>query len=174
MNRIEPLHEIEPPHFRKVMGRFATGVTVITATTGGESHGMTANAFMSGSLDPPLCVVSVARRAHMHAYLLEAKRFAVNILAEGQADHATHFAGKLVPGLDPRFVDIDGIPTLGDASARITAELAASHGCGDHTLFIGHITAMDADERRPLLYFDGHYRAMQETCGAETPLPEFW
>ena len=115
MNRIARLHEIDPPHFRKVMGRFATGVTVITASTGGESHGMTANAFMSGSLDPPLCVVSVAKRAHMHAYLDEARRFAVNILAESQADHANHFAGRLIPGLEPRFVEIDGIPTLADA-----------------------------------------------------------
>ncbi len=174
MNPIERPHEIDPLHFRKVMGRFATGVTVITAATGGDSHGMTANAFMSGSLDPPLCIVSVAKRAHMHAHLCEAKRFAVNILAAGQADYATHFAGRLIPGLETPFVEIDGIPALADASARITTELVATHDCGDHTIFIGHIVSMEAEDKPPLLYYDGYYAALQPTRGAETPLPEFW
>ena len=61
---------------------------------------MTANAFMSGSLEPPLCVVSVAKRAHMHGHLGAAGRFSVNILAAGQEDFATHFAGRPVPGLE--------------------------------------------------------------------------
>ena len=81
------------------MGRFATGVTVITATVAGDTRGMTANAFMSGSLDPPLCVISVTKRAHMHGHLIAAGRFAVNILASGQEDYATHFAGRPIPGL---------------------------------------------------------------------------
>ncbi|MCB1487406.1 MAG: flavin reductase [Bauldia sp.] len=174
MNRIAPPHEIDPLHFRKVMGRFATGVTVITARVGGEAHGMTANAFMSGSLDPPLCVVSVAKRAHMHAYLLEARRFAVNILAADQTDYANHFAGRLVADLVPRFAEIDAIPTLIASSARIIADLAATHDCGDHTIFIGHILRMEAEDRPPLLYYDGHYAALQPARGAETPLPEFW
>ena len=174
MNRTAQSHEIDPLHFRKVMGRFATGVTVITAKSGGKAHGMTANAFMSGSLDPPLCVVSVARRAHMHAYLIEARRFAVNILAAGQTDHANHFAGRLVPDLAPRFIEIDAIPALVDVSARITADLAASHDCGDHTIFIGHVLNMEAEDSPPLLYYDGHYAALQSKRGAETPLPEFW
>ncbi|MCP4384248.1 MAG: flavin reductase family protein [Hyphomicrobiales bacterium] len=93
MNRPEVAHEIDPAHFRRVMSRFATGVTVITVAADGEPQGMTANAFMSGSLDPPLGVVSVARRARMHGYLSNATRFAVNILAAEQTDLANHFAG---------------------------------------------------------------------------------
>lgn len=174
MNHIERPHEIDPLHFRKVMGRFATGVTVITAKAGGERHGMTANAFMSGSLDPPLCVVSVARRARMHAHLLEAGRFAVNILAAGQVDYANHFAGRLIPDLAVQFAEIDGIPTLADASARMTTDVVASHDCGDHTIFIGHIATMLADDRSPLIYHDGRYAALTPAHGPETPLPEFW
>jgi flavin reductase (DIM6/NTAB) family NADH-FMN oxidoreductase RutF len=83
------------------MGRFATGVTVIIAEANGETRGMTANAFMSGSLDPPLCVVSVARRAHMHNHLLAAKVFSVNVLAAGQEAYAGHFAGRPLPARSP-------------------------------------------------------------------------
>jgi len=174
MNQTAHPHEIDPLHFRKVMGRFATGVTVITVSSAGEAHGMTANAFMSGSLDPPLCVVSVAKRAHMHKHLARAEHFAVNILAIGQADFATHFAGRPVRGLDIRFLDIAGVLVLADASAHITADIVARHDCGDHTIIIGHITRMQADERLPLVYHDGRYAALVPTHGPETPLPEFW
>src|SRR5579871_3442638 len=95
--------EIDPAHFRRVMGRFATGVTVITATVAGETRGMTANAFMSGSLDPPLCVVSVGKKARMHGFLLESGHFGVNILARGQEALIGHFAGRPVEGTDPKY-----------------------------------------------------------------------
>jgi flavin reductase (DIM6/NTAB) family NADH-FMN oxidoreductase RutF len=167
-------HEIDPFHFRKVMGRFASGVTIVTTRSGGMPHGMTANAFMSGSLDPPLCVISVAKRAHMLARLEESRRFAINILAHDQAELATHFAGRPVPGLAIRFTETDGIPTLADASALITAETAAIHDCGDHALFVGHIIAMHADNRSPLLYHAGRFAALVPTHGPAIPQPEFW
>lgn len=156
------------------MGRFATGVTVVTAVADGDRRGMTANAFLSASLDPPLCVVSVAKRARMHAHLLKAGRFAVNILALGQEELATHFAGRPVAGLAVDFADIDGIPTIAVAGARITADLAAAHDCGDHTLFVGHIRFMAADDRPPLLYHAGRYAALVPDPAADAPSPEFW
>jgi flavin reductase len=174
MNAIVPSREIDPAHFRRVMGRFATGVSVITARAGGALRGMTANAFMSGSLEPPLCVISVTRRAHMHEHLVEAGRFAVNILASTQDAYATHFAGRPVFGLDPVFEDVDGVPTLADASARIVAKIAATHDCGDHSLFIGHILSMGSDERPPLLFHAGRYAYLVPAHGEESPVPEFW
>jgi flavin reductase (DIM6/NTAB) family NADH-FMN oxidoreductase RutF len=78
----------EPQLFRRTMGGFATGVTVITMDDGGEPRGMTANAFMSGSLTPPLCVVSIAKRAHTHDRVRAAGRFGVNILGLDQRDLA--------------------------------------------------------------------------------------
>jgi flavin reductase (DIM6/NTAB) family NADH-FMN oxidoreductase RutF len=166
--------EIDPAHFRRVMGRFATGVSVITATVAEETRGMTANAFMSGSLDPPLCVVSVTKRAHMHAHLTTAGRFAVNILATGQEHYATHFSGRPIPGLDVALHEVGGIKILADASAWMTAETAVTHDCGDHTLFVGHIRRMEADERAPLLYHAGGYAALVPAREVAQPVPEFW
>ncbi|WP_421724006.1 flavin reductase family protein [Bauldia sp.] len=175
MNRPEIAHEIDPEHFRRVMGRFATGVTVITvAVDGGGAQGMTANAFMSGSLDPPLCVVSVARRARMHGHLTAARRFAINILSADQGDLANHFAGRKVPGLEVSFANIDDVPVLSTCAARIVADRDVRHDCGDHSLFVGHIRTMKTTDRSPLIYHAGHYTALAEEQGPETPMPEFW
>lgn len=165
---------IDPLHFRRVMGRFATGVTVITAEARGERRGMTANAFMSGSLEPPLCVVSVAKRAHMHEHLHTAGRFAVNVLASGQEDIATHFAGRPVADLHPAFGDIGGVPVLTETAATMTATLAAEHDCGDHTIFIGHIAAMQATDRPPLIFHAGRYAALRPRALVDPLLHEFW
>jgi flavin reductase (DIM6/NTAB) family NADH-FMN oxidoreductase RutF len=166
---------VDPVHFRRVMGRFATGVTVITAEHDGEARGMTANAFMSGSLEPPLCVVSIARRAHMHDVMLAASHFGVNILTESQVDVSDHFAGRPNRGLAVAFERIGPALLLADACARISAEVTARHACGDHTIFIGHILRLDADDRPPLLYHAGRYRGLgggrfDQNAGG----PEFW
>jgi flavin reductase (DIM6/NTAB) family NADH-FMN oxidoreductase RutF len=174
MNAIEPLGKITPNHFRRVMGRFATGVTVLTATAHGETRGMTANAFMSGSLEPPLCVVSIAKRAHMHAHIEAAGRFAVNILATGQEDVASHFSGRPIPGLDVAFASFGGIAALADCSARIAAEIVAAHDCGDHTIFIGHILEMAADTRPPLLFHAGRFASLIPSREVSASIPEFW
>ena len=167
--------EIEPRLFRRVMGRFATGVTVITAAEGAEPRGMTANAFMSGSLQPPLCIVSIAKRARMHALLVEATHLGVNILAETQEDLSVHFAGTPVPGLAPAFAYAGPVPLLADACGRIAAEIVARHDCGDHTIFIGHILSMDADERMPLVYHAGRYSSLVHRRGDhDVRAPEFW
>jgi flavin reductase (DIM6/NTAB) family NADH-FMN oxidoreductase RutF len=165
---------IEPAHFRRVMSRFATGVTVVVATANGETRGMTANAFMSGSLDPPLCVVSIGQRSQMHLHLLAARSFSVNILATGQEDFATHFSGRPVLGFAATFTSLAGVPTLAGASAQIAAEIAAMHSCGDHTIFIGCVRGMTADERPPLLYHAGRYAALGPHRAADVPMPEFW
>jgi flavin reductase len=143
--------------FRRVMGQFASGVTVITAESSGEVRGMTASAFMSGSLNPPLILVSVAKRASMHTHLQAAGRFAVNILGAGQEEIANHFAGRALPAYAPEFVHIGRIPTLGSVATVITAETVATHECGDHTLFVGHILTMTADDTPPLVYHAGKF-----------------
>lgn len=171
---VDPPNNVDPDHFRQVMGRFATGVTVIAARVGEKTRGMTANAFMSGSLNPPLCVVSVAKRARMHDHLASAGAFSVNILAAGQEPVATHFAGRPVAGLDVTFGELDGCPTIAGASATIAAVVEATHDCGDHTIFIGHIGAMVADKQPPLLYHAGRFAALVPLREAAPELPEFW
>jgi flavin reductase (DIM6/NTAB) family NADH-FMN oxidoreductase RutF len=132
------------PHdlFRRVMASFVTGVTIVTTQTRGEVRGMTANAFMSGSLDPPLCVISVGRKARMHAFLIEAGHFGVNILARGQESLIGHFSGRPVEGIAPQYEYAGSTPLLAHATATIAAKVIAQHACGDHSLFVGHIFAL--------------------------------
>jgi flavin reductase (DIM6/NTAB) family NADH-FMN oxidoreductase RutF len=165
---------IEPELFRRTMGAFATGVTIITVDAGGQVHAMTANAFMSGSLDPPLCVVSIAKRAHTHAMILGAGRFGVNILGADQEDLALYFAGKKSLDVEARFETIGGVPLLRACSARIGARVTNQCECGDHTLFVGAVLCMDADDRPPLLYHRGAFGALSPERLAKVPAPELW
>jgi flavin reductase (DIM6/NTAB) family NADH-FMN oxidoreductase RutF len=135
--------------FRQVMASFVTGVTVITTQVRGEVRGMTANAFMSGSLEPPLCVISVATKARMHAFLMEAGHFGVNILARGQEPLIGHFAGRPAEGIDPKYEYAGSTPVFAHANATIAATVVARHACGDHSLFVGHIFALRHAERLP-------------------------
>ncbi len=167
--------EVDPVRFRRVMSRFATGVTVITAEHEGKARGMTANAFMSGSLEPPLCIVSIAKRAHMHEVMLAATHFGVNILAESQADISEHFAGRPDPKLAIGFEHFGPAAVLSDACARIAAKIVARHDCGDHTIVIGHILRLDADDRPPLLYHAGQYHGLdRRRIHIDVGAPEFW
>src|SRR5262245_58833629 len=98
--------------FRRVMGRFSTGVTGITTETEGAVRGMTANAFMSGSLTPPLCIISVAKKSRMHQALESSGHFGVSMLAQGQEEISRHFAGQGVAQPDLLFEHIHGVPVL--------------------------------------------------------------
>jgi flavin reductase (DIM6/NTAB) family NADH-FMN oxidoreductase RutF len=132
--------------FRRVMASFVTGVTVVTTQTHGEIRGMTANAFMSGSLEPPLCVVSVATKARMHGFLMEAGHFGVNILARGQEALIGHFAGRPVEAIDLKYDYAGDTPLFAHANATIAAQVTAQYPCGDHSLFVGHIFALRHNE----------------------------
>lgn len=151
--------------FRQAMGKFATGVTVVT-TPGGEEgvHGMTANAFMSVSLEPPLVLVSVDKRANTHQYIAQAKYFGVNILRADQSGVSNHFAGK--PSIEVqqglKYDWHDKVPILSDCLANIACRLWASYDGGDHTLYVGEVIALNVTEADPLLYFQGNYRALDK------------
>ena len=168
----ELTQEIDVHLFRRVMGRFATGVTVITVDDAGAVRGMTANAFMSGSLEPPLLVTSVAKRARLHRPMLTATRFGVSVLAETQRAISEHFAGRPNPDLAITFAERSGAPLLADACARMAAEVVAQHECGDHTIFIGRILHMDSDDRVPLVYHGGRYCGLSRADPSAAP--ELW
>ena len=167
--------DIDPRQFRRVMGRFATGVTVISASDGDEVRGMTANAFMSGSLEPPLCVISVAKAARMHAFLKEAGHFGVSILARGQERLSAHFGGRPDADLQPAFRHIGHTPVLADAAATITATIVGSHECGDHSIFIGAITELAAHGGTPLVVHGGRYASLSYSGDPIlVPVTDFW
>jgi flavin reductase len=166
---------IDPKLYRSIMGRFATGITVITTEAGGEPHGMTANAFMAGSLEPPLCVISVRKEARLHDYVSSCGRYGVSFLTEEQQHLSDHFAGRRLPGVAPEFVDVDGLPVLHRALAVIVADVVDTADCGDHTLFIGRISRMQASSGPPLLFYSGRYARIDNSDPIEriSP-PTFW
>jgi flavin reductase (DIM6/NTAB) family NADH-FMN oxidoreductase RutF len=158
--------------FRQALGRFATGVTIVTALHEGQPHGMTANAFVSVSLDPPLVLVSVDHRASMHRILPLTGRYGVSVLAEHQEKLSNHFAGRVIEGLHIRFTERLGIPLIEGAVAYFVVQVVDAHTAGDHTLFIGRVEHFEARDERPLLFFGGKYREVSPEKGKPTPWPQ--
>ncbi|MDQ0257111.1 flavin reductase (DIM6/NTAB) family NADH-FMN oxidoreductase RutF [Evansella vedderi] len=149
--------------FRNAMGKFATGVTVVTTELNGEVHGMTANAFMSVSLDPKLVVVSIGERARLLPKLKEANKFTVNILASDQQEISMIFAGQLKDQKKTvSFERLEGQAVIPGALAQVVCEVSAEHVEGDHTLFIGKVIDIRLEEGDPLVFFSGRYRTLAE------------
>jgi len=146
--------------FRSAMGKFATGVTVIATDVEGDVHGMTANAFMSVSLDPKLVVISIGEKAKILNKIKESKIFTVNILAADQQELSMIFAGQLKK--EVVFDRLDGKPVLPGAVAQVACEVSAEHVEGDHTLFIGKVTDIHLEDAEPLIFYSGKYRSLVE------------
>ncbi len=161
--------------FRQIMGRFATGVTVITTTVEDQVYGMTANAFMAGSLDPMLCVISINRAAQMHERLLRSGQFGVSFLSEWQQHLSAHFGGRPLEKLRPEFTFLGSTPVLTRAIASLAATVVSTAACGDHTLFVGRLSHMETAPGRPLLFYGGRYARVDSSNGSESvDPPEFW
>lgn len=149
--------------FRNAMGKFATGVTVITTEVDGEIHGMTANAFMSVSLNPKLVVVSISEKARLLEKIKKSGVFTVNILAEDQQKLSMLFAGQLKENHEVEFDRLDGKPVIPGALAQVMCEVAQEHVEGDHTLFIGKVTDIHVEEDgQPLLFYSGRYCSLEK------------
>lgn len=192
--------EFGPRDFRNALGRFATGITVVTMrapgtlaeptnreSTNGEpanrepanrneqhtqhlseanSHtdddqprtfGLTVNAFMSVSLDPPLVAVSLDKRARAHATMLAAPRFGISVLAEGQEGLSDVFAGRPVQPPSQPFEEFAGFPVVRGALTNLVLSSYQAHDAGDHTIFVGRVEALRYDHGQPLLFFKGKY-----------------
>jgi flavin reductase (DIM6/NTAB) family NADH-FMN oxidoreductase RutF len=152
------------------LGRFASGVTVITARYEGHTHGMTANAFVSVSLDPPLVLVSLDNRSYMHRILPRVGRYGVSVLAEDQEVLSNHFAGHTVEGLQIRFTMLNGIPLLEGAVAYFVVRVIDAHPAGDHSLYIGWVEHFESRDEKPLLFYAGRYQRL----GVAKQKPTSW
>jgi len=155
--------------FRKAMGCFATGVTVITVDHEDEVHGMTANAFASVSLDPQLLLVCVDQKAKTHAHLHAKKRFGVNVLAENQRAISEYYASparthdRAEQEANARFDRTPhGTPVLHGALAYLECRLHTSEDAGDHTIFIAEVEDVVVRDGSPLLFFRGQYRTISD------------
>jgi flavin reductase (DIM6/NTAB) family NADH-FMN oxidoreductase RutF len=153
--------ETRPASLREVMAAFATGVTVLTAA-GARCHGMTANAFTSVSLDPPLVLCCVARTARMHDAITSARCFAVSLLGAGQEDVARYFSDKRRPRGLVQFDAVGwtpgphtGAPLLADSLGWLECELVESYDGGDHSVFIGRVLASNRGAGQSGLVFFG-------------------
>ena len=153
--------------FRRAMGCFATGVTVITVDHEGQVHGMTANAFSSVSLDPPLVLVCVDQKAQTHAHLRARKRFGVNILSADQREISEYYALPIPDHADAQRVGArfdhtaHRTPILHGALAYLECRLHSSQDAGDHTIFIAEVEEVVVREGEPLLFFRGKYDGLR-------------
>jgi flavin reductase (DIM6/NTAB) family NADH-FMN oxidoreductase RutF len=159
--------------FRRTLGMFATGVTVLTTRVGEQVHGMTANAFMSVSLRPPLVLVSIDRRAKMGALLHEGTRFGVSVLEAHQTGLSDRFAGRVSE--DPpeaAFEVVHETPLVEGALAHLVARVVRSYWGGDHSLFLGQVEFARYGEGQPLLFHGGRYERLIEDPHVFSTLPE--
>ncbi|EEG08568.1 p-hydroxyphenylacetate 3-hydroxylase reductase component [Pseudogulbenkiania ferrooxidans] len=183
MSTPTPDSALDPRVFRRALGNFATGVTIMTAATpSGAKVGVTANSFNSVSLDPPLVLWSIDKRSGSYAVFDEATHFAVNILAADQIDLSNQFARPK----DDKFAGIPyeigagGAPLFADCAARFQCEKYQQVDGGDHWILIGKVVAFDDFGRSPLVYHQGTYSMVlpharmqkkEEDCG--TPSSTF-
>ena len=151
---------IDPALFRQLMGRFVTGVTVVTVgSPGGKLSGITVNSLSSVSLDPPLVSICIDRGADMHATLPGAKGFVINILRSDQESVSRRFAD----GRSDRFDGVgyglsnDGHPILDGVLAHLECTVHASIEAGDHSVFLGRVVGGTSGEGPPLLFYRGGY-----------------
>ncbi len=155
---------------RRVLGHFATGVTVVTV--GGDvPHGMTANSFTAVSLDPPLVLFCVGHTALMHAALLEAPAFGVSVLAADQEAVARYFADRDRPFGAEEFASVDwlpgartGTPLIAGATAHLECVPWRTYDGGDHTIFLGRLlTAGSRPDEDALLFLRGRFHQLRPT-----------
>ena len=155
---------IDPALFRSVLGRFASGVTVVTARdSAGEDHGMTVSAFCSVSLDPLLVLICVERSAVLHGVMENAAQFVVNMLAADQESISRRFSEQI----DDRFDGIGytrgltGCALLEGILGYLECDVVTRYPGGDHTIIIGKVIAATANPGSPLLYYRGGYAQLE-------------
>jgi flavin reductase (DIM6/NTAB) family NADH-FMN oxidoreductase RutF len=153
------MHAIDNKHYRTVMARFATGVTVVTYPCDGEHVGMTANAFLSVSIDPPLVLISVRRGSRCSLVVRQGTLFGVSFLTEEQQSLSAHFGGKPLHGLTVPKVYKGSTPVIADSLGYVIARVVETHEAGDHMLIIGHIEDLSLGvQKKPLVFFGGQYK----------------
>lgn len=155
---------IDQRAFRMALGSFATGVTIVTSLDReGRLLGITANSFSSVSLDPPLVLFSLARKAYSFEAFRQSRHFAVNVLADDQSELSDTFARALADkwaGVDFDVWNTD-CPIITGALAQFECRTESTHDGGDHVVFIGAVERMALDSsKQPLVYYQGRYRRL--------------
>jgi flavin reductase (DIM6/NTAB) family NADH-FMN oxidoreductase RutF len=151
---------VAPAELRKVLGNFATGVTVVTSRREDGVHGITVNSFTSVSLDPPLVLIALGRGSRAAAWLDDGP-FVINGMAVDQQDVAMHFAGTEMPG-GPGWIDPDGeLPRLSGTVGHLICTPWRTYDGGDHLLHLGHVEGHDFAGGEPLVFFRGRFPGLE-------------
>ena len=174
--RLAREHEFDGLAFRRTLGHLTTGVTIITTRTETGIHGMTANAVVSVSLNPPLILICLDRRARMLGFIEDSGRFGINILRETQSPVSRYFARSWRSPQPPehRFEEWAGVPylagSLGGLSCRVTQQVDG----GDHVVMLARVIGLRLDDPPgdPLLYYRGKYAALTERVAGPAESPE--
>jgi flavin reductase (DIM6/NTAB) family NADH-FMN oxidoreductase RutF len=157
---------IDEDLFKRCMGRWPSGVTIVTTRSGAKIHGMTVSDFSGASLSPPLVTICCNLDSMTTRLIAEGHCFAVNVLAAGQQALSNRFASKKLEHV--RFEGMEfgegktGAPLIPGALANIDCSLVASHEAGDHVIYIGEVELAQLHDREPLLYYAGAYRRLTE------------
>ena len=155
---------INPDDFRRVLGHFATGVTIVTTADADQRPtGLTASAFSSVSLEPPLVLICVDHKSQSYPALRESGRFAINILHHEHEPISRRFASTRLDKFDgvPFRPGVLGVPLIEGALAHLECRTVSAHVEGDHTIFVGRVESAQAGEGEPLLYFRGRYHRLR-------------
>jgi flavin reductase (DIM6/NTAB) family NADH-FMN oxidoreductase RutF len=155
---------IDSDAFRAALGRFASGITIVTARDAkGRDHGMTVSAFCSLSLEPAMVLVSIGHEASMHGLMMRAEHVGISVLSTAQEALSRRFAD---PETD-RFDGVgytrgeNGVALLDDALVHLECDVVARHEAGDHTIIVCAVDRMEAYDGRPLLYYRGGYAQLE-------------
>jgi 3-hydroxy-9,10-secoandrosta-1,3,5(10)-triene-9,17-dione monooxygenase reductase component len=165
---------IDVKAFRKALGAFTTGVTIVTThSADGKDHGLTANSFNSVSLDPPMVLWSLGRTSSSLSVFLDADHFAVHVLALEQEDLSNQFARS---GTD-KFLNcalergVGNVPLLDGCVARFECRVVHRYEGGDHVIFVGEVAGFDSFDRSPLVFHSGNYARVEKTTMKMTRAP---
>ena len=154
---------ISPDDFRQVLGHFASGVTIVTTCDGEQRPtGLTASAFCSVSLDPPLILICVDHKSQSFPHLKESGRFAINILHREHEQLSRRFASSRLDKFDGVGFTMGalGVPLIDEALAYLECRTTSAHVEGDHTIFVGRVEAVGIGQGDPLLYYRGRYHRL--------------
>jgi 3-hydroxy-9,10-secoandrosta-1,3,5(10)-triene-9,17-dione monooxygenase reductase component len=151
--------------FKLALGRFASGVTVVTTKdSSGELHGLTVSAFTSVSMNPPLILVCILKSTGSYSSFEESKSFVVNILEESQQQISNHFASHLDDKFSGQNYELNEnrLPILADCLVNLECTLKHSYDGGDHTIFVGEVEKTTVRDGKPLVYSQGKYKEISD------------
>lgn len=157
--------------YRAAMRQWPSGVTVVTIVEDGQRHGMTASAFTSVSIAPPMVLVVVDRRWRSHDVIARTGVFCVNVLADDQSARSDRFAGRHGADADrfegvPVSTAVTGCPCFDDAVAWFDCTVEQAHPAGDHTIYVGRVAACrGTDDRTPLVFHNTRYDRLAHAAG---------